>query len=329
MYQGENRDTHFNKILPDKNMSENLQLTKKINRNEIIKTEYNQVLQRREGQYDKDVEMNPDLENIRIALNVHNDIVLDYANGLCEMNPDLSPEDKVAITIATIFHDSGKLSSGLLDHHKKGVELADSFVGDLIGTEIEGIEITEEIKANALNAIERHMNHPFLVMLSKGERFQEPESIIDKTVYDADMLANIGFKNIAFRLANEEFLNQDLEKSKQNGTLLLEETFENVLNDKIGVRSLENIVLTKEAKKIARELMQSVEKIYEKMKNDKTLEKIQSEFAGAGNEFSYQAILSTLGKEGVGLLKKRLNEEIQNAGNFLEIPSNVVSKFIM
>lgn len=310
-------------------MVKEIEVEKKNSRNESVRAEYAQVLNKREEQYGRDVESDYSREGMRKMLAVHNEIVLNYANELCEMNGKLLPEEKVAIVIATILHDCGKLSSGLLEHHKKGVEYAEVIVDEMIGMEFEGVKITTEIKENILRAIERHMNHPFLVGLQKGERFSEPVSEIDKTVFDADMLANIGFKNIAFRLGNSKLFLEDQSVAKEKNISVLEETFENVLDVNNGVRSLGLVVLTDAAKEKSASLILAVENIFSKMKNDGVLAKIEEDFSNMSGELDRQSTSWELGIDGLLLIKKRLNEEIQKAGMVLGIDHDIVVRFLM
>ncbi|NQT49918.1 HD domain-containing protein [Candidatus Kuenenbacteria bacterium] len=179
-------ETAEKKSPPETKKAEQPNSLEKINEN------YGAVLDHREAQYDKDIEAKPEMGAMRSNLEMHNKIVLGYAGELVEaMN--LPDEQRVAAIIATIEHDSGKLASGLLDHHEQGTEYAGQMLDGLEGQEFEGVTITPEIKQKVMEAIERHMNHPFLVMLNKGERFPEPKDDVDRVVFDADMMANAGF----------------------------------------------------------------------------------------------------------------------------------------
>ena len=294
-------------------------------RKERIKEEFGLIIDEREAIYAQAVEANPKQEGMKAALEVHNNIVTGYADELIE-NSDLSPEDRVAAMIATINHDSGKLSSGLTEHHEKGVQYNRKMLEKLKGKQINGIEITDEIIDKTCDAIERHMNHPFLVnVMNGGERFPEPQTEVDKIVYDADMLANAGFKNVGFRLITEDFFNQDVEKAKENGTLPLQESFENVMAVN-GVRSIKEVVMTKQGKEISEEVVGRVEQIYQDFIGQGIFEKIQNEFVDEEGGFTMKSIFE---KGGVQAIIIRLNEEITKAGIKNGVDSDLLENFKM
>ena len=293
---------------------------------ERIKTEYAPAINLRERQYDRDVKQKPDAGGARANLDVHNEIVLDYAGRLVEAQ-HLLPEQKAAAFLATVFHDSGKLNSELLEHHKKGLEYSTEMLDEMavLNQSFEGTTITPEIKAKVLQAIERHMNHPFLVVKNKGERFPEPQDDVDKVVFDADMMANIGFKNVCFRLVSEKFLKEDNEMAAQKKIPILQESFENVMQ---GVKSLDQVVLSKPAKEMTGGLIADATRIFEYLKEKKILDKIQEEFSDNG-QFNKQTMVKKAGQDGFLLLKKRLNEEIMNAAGALGIDAKIVKNFQM
>ncbi len=267
------------------------------------------------------------MKDFRKSLEIHNQIVEGYANKLIEANPNLSPEEKVAATIATMLHDSGKLSSSLLEHHEQGVNYAEKVMNELIegAEEIEGVQMTEGTKNLVKNAVMRHMNHPFLVMKNKmnnGEPFPLPENDVDKIVFDADMMANIGFKNVGFRLINEQFMNEDLEAAKKQDISALQAKFENVLS---GVRGLNDVVLSDEAKGMTPDLIGQVEKIYNNLIKNNTFQKIQEKFS-IDNQFD----LITINQNGgPAVIKKELNDAIKKAAMEEQIDSKTVENFKM
>lgn len=295
---------------------------KVLSRQEMMEKEYGEIIQGRERQYDRDCQGRPERMMMRSNLATHNNIVLGYANGLIESQPDLSKEEKTAATLATILHDSGKLNSDLMAHHLKGVEYAEAMLEGMKGQVFEGVEITDEIIEKVKEAIERHMNHPFLVKMNKGQRFPEPRDKVDQVVFDADMLANIGFKNIGFRLVSPDFLKQDAEAAAQKNTLILEETFENVL---AGVRSLDKVVLSPSAKEKIRELIEATEKIFDHLKQNNILQTIQEEFSDNG-KYDFDTIQA---KGGPLKMKERLNETIRQIGLQLGINPKIIDNFKM
>ena len=220
---------------------------------ETVEEKYGAAIDLREKQYDQDVEHNPKMAAMRGSLDVHNGIVLGYAKDLIA-SQNLPPDQKVAATLATVLHDGGKLASPLLEHHKKGGEYAGKMLDQLSasGQTFEGVTITPEIRQKALEAIDRHMNHPFLVMINKGERLPEPQDDVDRVVFDADMMANVGFKNVGFRLIGEKFMADDTKAAAEKGTTILQASFENVMQ---GVRQLDRVVLSDTAKQKTGELV--------------------------------------------------------------------------
>ena len=188
------------------------------------------------------------------------------------------------------------------------------------GQVFEGVEITDEIIEKVKEAIERHMNHPFLVRMNKGQRFPEPQDKVDQVVFDADMLANIGFKNVGFRLISPDFLKQDATAAAQKNILILEETFENVL---AGVRALDQAVLSPAAKEKVRELIEATEKIFSRLKQDNVLPAIQEEFSNNG-EYNSSTIQA---KGGMLKMKERLNETIRQIGLQLGINQKIIGNF--
>lgn len=293
---------------------------KPLSRQEIVEREYEEVFKLRAEQYQKDIDEDHQREIMLPGLEMHNEVVLGYANELIEAKKDLTPEEKVAATLATIMHDGGKLSSGLLEHHQRGVEYTDKIINEMLGQEIEGVETTEKLKEKVKEAIERHMNHPFLVMLRKGERFPEPEDDVDKIVFDADMMANVGFKNVGFRVINENFINRDREAATKKGVTVLEETFKNVMQ---GVKQLREVVLTQEAKEKTGDLVEAAEAIDKYFKDKNIFQTIQDQFSVDG-EYTFDTIKKMGGPQ---LIKKLLNEEIIKAGSELNIDKKIIDNF--
>lgn len=291
---------------------------------EAVRENYENVFNYRRDRYRKDIEKEPFKSGMLSNLETHNEIVLEYAVELIN-GEKLSKEDRVAAIIATIMHDSGKLSSDLLSHHEKGIE----YVGEMLeemkarGEKFEGTETTDEIQQKVEQAIDRHMNHPFLVEKNGGEKFPVPENSVDKIVFDADMLANVGFKNVGFRLASENFLEQDEKKSVDNKTSILEESFNNVMRD---VVNLDSVVLSYSAQELAKKRIDDVKLIFEYLKKNEKFISIQNEFSTAFGNFDIHTIVVN---ENMLLIKKRLNEEISKAAMELNIDGKIVKNLIM
>lgn len=284
------------------------ELKKSLSRQELITKEYEPVINLREERYNKDIEQNQDRELMRSAIEAHNNTVLEYANKLIEINKNLTPEQKVAATLATILHDSGKLNSPLLEHHIKGIEYADKIMEEIMGKRFEGVKITEELKEKVKEAIERHMNHPFLVKLNKNERFPEPQGEVDEIIFDSDIMANVGFKNVAFRIIDKNFKKEDLKVAEEKNIPHLQATFENVMQD---VRKLKSVVLSKQAKELTGKLIKVVDKIFHKI----DFKKIQNELKEIKDP---------------QIIKKRLNEEIEKISSQICKEENIdVKNFLM
>lgn len=261
---------------------------------ELIEAEYAPVTELLLDETDKqEVEADPKRKSMLQALETHEKIVLDYANELIKANPSLTPDQRVAATLAAILHDSGKLSSPLLEHHLKGATTAEKILNELkkLGETFEGVAITDEIIKKVKEAIERHMNHPFLVKMNRA-RFPEPEDEVDKIVFDADMLANIGFKNVMFRLIDPRFLKEDREAAADKNITPLQANFANVMES---VKELKTVALSPAAKELVEKLIEAAEAIYEKMDFDKIEKKL-------------------LGVEESEIIKNYLNQEIEKSG---------------
>lgn len=291
---------------------------------ETVREKYEEVFSYRKNLYEKDIQENPTKGVMLSNLETHNEIVLDYAVELTDMEK-LSKEDRVAAILATIMHDSGKLSSELLNHHEKGVEYAGEMLEEMKakGEKFEGIEVTPEIRQKVEQAIERHMNHPFLVSMNKGEKFPVPENNVDKVVFDADMLANIGFKNVAFRLVSENFLKEDAQKAVENNTGILEESFINVMQS---VTSMDSVVLSSSAQGLAENRIGDVKRIFEYLKTNEKFKMIQDEFSVAFGNFDIDTVRKS---DNVLLIKKLLNEEIAKAAMALNIEGKIVKNLLM
>jgi len=272
-------------------------------RKELVAGEYAVVTGLRDENYQKEIEEDPKRKPMLSALEAHNKIVLDYANELITENPELNSEDKVAATLATILHDGGKLSSTLLEHHLKGTVAAEEILNNLMSSlkSFEGFLITERLKRKVKEAIERHMNHPFLVKQNKGERFPEPQDAIDKVVFDADMLANIGFKNVMFRLINEHFSEEDRKTAEEKDITPIQAAFENVLE---GAKDLESTVMSAPAKELAKKLIGVTKEIFE------------------GMDFK-RIDLELKGEKDPQIIKKFLNEEIERIGKQVRVEGGV------
>lgn len=310
--------------------STHLDTTNKENIQNNEKEKYSEIIDARENLYKEDIENETDPEQRKTkekslaVLENHNKTVLDYALLIMEQIPDLSQKEKVSATTATILHDSGKLISELKDHHIASLQRAEEILKEMEGTTIDGIEINEQFIETVKSAIERHMNHPFLVeYINGGKRFPEPETKEDKIVFDADMLANIGFKNVGNRLNDEGFIAEDTKKALEENTSILEQSFINVLDGKFGAKKLIDVLLLEESKNMGINLTKAIDKIFEDLKNKKVFDKIQTIFSEDG-KFNKETITK---KGGFSLIIKIINEEIEKSGIELGIDQKTINYF--
>jgi len=289
---------------------------------EHINEKFKPILDSREARYASDVEKSPSAEAMRANLEVHNRIVLGYATELID-KLGLSKTDRVAAILATIEHDAGKLSSGLLEHHAQGAKYAGELLDEQMGQSFDGVKITPEIKQAVLHAIERHMNHPFLVKMHGGERFPEPQTDVDRVVFDADMMANAGFKNVAFRLSSEQFMATDKQTAAAQGISALEACFDNVMQ---GVSGLTETVLSAPAKETTATLVDAAKQIHQYLKTNGLFKQIQDTFSDAQGNFDIHSI-NQVG--GLSMIKKIINEKVLVAAAKLGIEKKHAQSFML
>lgn len=127
------------------------------------------------------------------------------------------------------------------------------------------------------------------------------------------MLANVGAKNVGFRLNFEGNMLEDSKAAKESEISHLEAAFDNVMGE---ARKLDSVVLTDTGKKRAKELIKDIEiviaNLVEKDKRGKNvLQAIQQDFSDNQGNFNLETIKE---KGGFSLIKERLNEEILKAG---------------
>ncbi|MFH1523143.1 MAG: HD domain-containing protein [Patescibacteria group bacterium] len=282
----------------------------------------------REEKYGEDVKNSPDKKmssDIHNSLKTHNNIASTYGKELTtevKKNQIINHEDEVAIEIATELHDSGKIKSNsdrghVNDHHLEGVERAREILNEMLGQEISGVEITNDFIKKVTDSIYRHMNHPYLVML-KGEKYPEPQNIVDKIVFDADMLANVGYKNVIFRLKIPDNLEKDSHAAQKNNITSLQASFENVVETGkiLAGNKKEKVVYTKEAQTRIEELIELVDKIMEALINKNIFEEAENKYY-KDNKFDIPELIIYL------------NQEIKAAAQELSIPKNIFERFII
>ncbi len=292
---------------------------------EEVNEKYKEVMKMREGVYKEDIKnAEPDeklgREVMYGGMEMHNNIVMKGGLEIIDKMSDLEDEDRVAAIIAIGLHDVGKVATGfnIKEHHTAGVERAEKIMKDLVGKSFDGVKITEDIAKKVVDAVERHMNHPFLInVMNKGERFPEPETVVDKIIFDSDMIANLTFKNFGFRL-NNDMIDIDLKELEGNDSIksYTGAVLDNILFAANGAKDTEKVVLTDEGKEVAKRVMENVSKIHDKLVEK--AEEIEAELARDAEleEFDIKEVLEKIGNDAV---KAKYNEHIKKAGEELNI----------
>ena len=62
-----------------------------------VREKYGQVINDRDAHYQKMVEQNPDRKGMKDTLDVHNNIVLDYAVKLSNLDSELSDKERAVV----------------------------------------------------------------------------------------------------------------------------------------------------------------------------------------------------------------------------------------
>jgi hypothetical protein len=253
---------------------------------ENVEKIYAKVIQLLDEYWKKKVEEDRSRSGVLAPLETHNKIVTGYAAKISEIL-GLQGQDRAVAMIGTIFHDSAKLDSQPLEHHIEGAQVAAELSEKLVGETIDGVTITKEMIGPISDAVRRHQNHPFLIGNNGGKRFEEPEKKTDLVVFLSDMMANVGFKNIAFRLfpnKGTQFTHQDVsmamesrfakenpdkvsddkkDKLKDRAEDHLVQALNDVFNDQTGVAHLVDNVFyeVKDGKKVRRDSMAGTEDV--------------------------------------------------------------------
>jgi hypothetical protein len=267
----------------------------------------------RESRYAENLKENPERFSMKSSLEKHNDIVFSYAEELSE-KMGLHGEDKIAALVGTIMHDSGKLNTEILNHHVEGRKYTLEMLESMQGQNINGIVINREFIEKVANAVYRHMNHPYLIRVNGGEKFPEPENSIDMVVNDADMLANIGFKNVAFGLMDKQGMDLYGEMAKKRSVSLIQIIFEVVVKD---INSLSGSIYSPEGKEKSFDLMEITRKIFENMKN-------RNVFSGFDS-----SEIDKINLEKIEQIKMRLNEQIKISARELDIREEITDKLLI
>lgn len=179
----------------------------------------------------------------------HTQRVESFAKEL-SISEGLTKEERNKVITAVIFHDSIKAKPGInvLDHGEESAKFA----------EIKFIERQRDEKTaeEITNAIRRHMVYPFLVKLAEKlghADFPQPETELDKILYDADVLDNISIKNIAFRLDPEKdqnYIADDRQVAQEKNISQLEAAMENIISS---VEEAVGSLSTESGKRMGRE----------------------------------------------------------------------------
>jgi len=154
------------------------------------------------------------------SLNEHNKTILKYTKELAT-EESLSQEDLENVQLAAILHDAAKTNSSLLKHGFASSKIAQQKLLEM-GFKNERVKIIT-------NAIERHMGPipGFMQREAKkhtdktGEEviFSRPETMVDKILYDADMLSLVDKNGInkilILRKSIDMFINEDKQEANE------------------------------------------------------------------------------------------------------------------
>ncbi|MFH1461133.1 MAG: hypothetical protein ABIF84_01810 [Patescibacteria group bacterium] len=313
---------------------------------------YEKVIELKNNLYNSILEQRPEMKGIHSILRPHEEKARDYGQELIAAQPDLSSEQKVAAQLAIMLHDCGKLGFDpqaevpqeirekvengmglLLSHHQVGQVNAERILKQIQdqGIKIEGVEITNALINKVKQAIDRHMNHPWLEVeiAKKGSQYPEPEDVVDKIVFEADMLSNVGFKSVGFRIGSELFMSQDAERAEKMSqeenrkVALLEASFLDVME---GVRKIEKKIKTKTGKSKIGELIKTTEEIFEYFKENSIFEQIQKDFSDQEGNFSIKTMQEKFGGDYLKQIKGRLDREIEKAAATKSVNKEILDK---
>lgn len=282
---------------------------------------FDNLIKLRNAWYEKDIAQNPEAEKNLPALRRHNEVVQQFGKRLISLfrkKGELSELQADITKIAIDLHDCGKLGVPLLEHHEKGMERAKIILeefqkenGKIEGVDFSGVVEVGDKKINIqekiLQAINRHMNHPYLVKSNNKNRFPEPEDLIDKIVFDADMLANIGFKNISFRLNSRKNKEEDQSGARKERIPYIQQVFKSVVDE---AEELPGVMTCKEAAELGGNLVKKVRVIYEGLGFGKIQEKIDQK------KMSTEQIIDFLNQK-IKKTAKEIDGQEAQAKNFL------------
>lgn len=212
-------------------MEENIAeaISEQLDKIEINELENNEITEEDIAKLRQEVEKeNKNYPMWQDTIGPHTKNVESFAKELC-IGEGLIKEERNKVVTAVIFHDSIKAKPGVdvLDHGSKSAEFAK--------IKLEALKKDKKIVEEIVNAIERHMNYPFLVNLAKKRGHPDYPKIeikLDEIVYDSDVLDNIGIKNIAFRLDPEKgknFITEDIKTAQEQNITQLQAAMENVI----------------------------------------------------------------------------------------------------
>lgn len=164
---------------------------------------------------------NGSLEQIKSFM-THNEVILNYIEELAKLEA-IKERDYQKVIFAAILHDVAKFDVPLIMHGFEGAKIARERLNQLrLGSEIIG-EVS--------NAIVRHMGPIPGFMENEAKKWEQktgekielprPQTIVDKLLYDADMLSLIdraGIKKIlTLRATSLVFQNEDIKTAQEKG----------------------------------------------------------------------------------------------------------------
>lgn len=214
---------------------------------------------------EKYMNSNGDTKQIKSFMD-HNDVILRYVEYLSK-SEHIEERDYQRAVLAGILHDVSKFDSTLVKHGFEGAIIARNKLNEM------GFD--RETMNAVSNAIARHMGPipGFMIGEAKkwesktGEKieFPRPENMVDKLLYDADMLSMIDKQGIEKMLYLRPIYQKDEDEAiaKENGISIEEAIWMSIFQI---ISEVQNSLYTSAAKVRAAELKNNTLKMYEKLK---------------------------------------------------------------
>lgn len=197
------------------------------------------------------------------TLKIHNRNVFQFGREIAA-GENLSREERDQISAALKLHDAikikvdeaGRPAIPLLKHHELSADFARQTLIQMGKNEQFIRAVTE--------AIRRHMGIPFLEAMAQreGKALPAPETNVDQVVRDADILDQLGFKNVAFRLKGENFVREDQKTAAEQGITQLEAAVNSALES---AETSASVLLTRVGREKGQELLEKLKTAAEQL----------------------------------------------------------------